>query len=238
MVFVPSLSNLFSLANSSKRKQDHGHRSGCKLKQSGQLNLIQIRYLKHTLTLIAWQQNIQPTRNSADGQTEYASLSLPPELRNNIYHMCLVEEGWIRITAALQPPPLLSTCWQIRSEALELWHYANDFAIDVQNRDTSLYQAHVDNVLNSQLCINAQGKWELTIDLTGLHWEYPMTWCHAVWAGNLLAPRGADEDLIDVWMIAKPATNIAQKARGLPWKVVESMLEELRVVAVRLDLIE
>ena len=152
--------------------------------------------------------------------------------------MCLVEGSGIRITAALQPPPLLSTCRQIRSEALDIWNYANGFVIDVQNCDTSLYQAYVDNVLNSKLGVNSQGKWELTVHLTGLHWEHLMTWCYAVWAGKLPAPRGKDEDLTDDWMIAKPATNIAQKARGLPWKVVESMLEELRVVAARLDLIE
>lgn len=57
---------------------------------------------------------------------------LPQELRNEIYHLALIEEDTVQINTELhrvwKAPPLLHTCRQIRTEALPIYFGNNAFA--------------------------------------------------------------------------------------------------------------
>lgn len=69
-------------------------------------------------------------------------LSLPPELRNNIYHLVLVEPRAIVIDDQRPPPPepgLLSVCKQIRSEAIGVYFKANLFRFIIHDLDATTY---------------------------------------------------------------------------------------------------
>lgn len=162
-------------------------------------------------------------------------MSLPPEIRDNIYHVCVIEVDEIAITPELRPPPLLSTCRQIRRETLPVWHFGNGFEIDIDLYDTTLYQAYIDNILIPQFGDASPSKWRLTIYLAGVHWGNLMEWCRIVWSRKTQAPRVSDDDMINKWAIVQAATNIAQKSRGMQWEEVMSLMKELQVVAGRLD---
>ena len=54
-------------------------------------------------------------------------LSLPPELRNQIYTHTLLSPSSISITPTFRPPPLHSTSRQVRSETRALYYLTNSF---------------------------------------------------------------------------------------------------------------
>lgn len=63
---------------------------------------------------------------------------LPPELRNYIYELTLIERNDIKInkprtchnpSRVWKPPPLLQTCGQLRTEALPVYYSNNKFVV-------------------------------------------------------------------------------------------------------------
>ena len=55
---------------------------------------------------------------------------LTAELRTRIYEYTLTEKHRIAINAQLVQPVLLSTCRQVRKDAIELWYLSNTFGIE------------------------------------------------------------------------------------------------------------
>ncbi|KAK0964839.1 hypothetical protein LTS01_018628 [Friedmanniomyces endolithicus] len=71
-------------------------------------------------------------------------LTLPPEVRNTIYHLVLVREGRKRVLAPALPydPALLRTCRQIRQEAQGIFLHQNTFYITVYNLHYTIPRTH------------------------------------------------------------------------------------------------
>jgi hypothetical protein len=75
---------------------------------------------------------MQPPINT--GNTESRFLSLPPELRNEIYRLALTKPGRIWFLCGTHHfdkhavPPLLQVCRQIRDEALPIYFGGNSFS--------------------------------------------------------------------------------------------------------------
>jgi hypothetical protein len=61
-------------------------------------------------------------------------LSLPPELRNRIYEMVLVQSQTVMVApAGISEPALLSTAKQVRNEAIQIYYGQNIFHITIDN---------------------------------------------------------------------------------------------------------
>lgn len=97
-------------------------------------------------------------------------LALPAELRNKIYHFSLVDEDEIFITSELKPPSLLSTCRQVRNEALQIYYFANSFAHEIKNCDARLYGKFVKHVLRP-IGVYSDSRWGYMCYLDGADWE-------------------------------------------------------------------
>lgn len=70
--------------------------------------------------------------------TPFKFLDLPPELRNRIYRDATVSTEQIRVQdAGYARPPLLSTCRQVRSEAVAIYYAENVFKFYIQKYDST-----------------------------------------------------------------------------------------------------
>ncbi|KAK4575259.1 hypothetical protein LTR86_001111 [Recurvomyces mirabilis] len=68
-------------------------------------------------------------------------LKLPPEIRNYIYHLTLVQAEDIPVTSTgYERPAILSTCRTIRKEAFKLYYSGNRFACQPPSYDISPIQ--------------------------------------------------------------------------------------------------
>jgi hypothetical protein len=88
------------------------------------------------------EDTAQP-ENTLDAQTESPLMALPPETRNRMYRLVLVEAdpNTIRshpVRLAPTPPALLQTCQQIRQEASSIYYQENLFRIHVHDFDATL----------------------------------------------------------------------------------------------------
>lgn len=73
-----------------------------------------------------------------DGDTPFRFSDLPPELRNRIYKHALVDEEPVCITTSgYDRPPLVSTCRQIRKEAIEIYYAGNVFVLVMPSYDST-----------------------------------------------------------------------------------------------------
>ena len=87
---------------------------------------------------------------------KHTLLTLPPEMRNRIYRSALIEPQNILIREdkdtlhhrhprplQMKPPqtepPLLSTCRQIRKEALDIYYQENTFSIHIESCEANYY---------------------------------------------------------------------------------------------------
>lgn len=85
-------------------------------------------------------------------QITSAFLDLPAEVRDCVYHLCLVEQDGVEITEDYKVPALLSTNQQIRAEAIQIWYLANQFKVFIVDCDASLYCAFVRNLIKPLGC--------------------------------------------------------------------------------------
>jgi hypothetical protein len=86
----------------------------------------------------------------SSGKTSF--LSLPAELRNEIYAVALDERGPIRIRTTLPyllEPALLATNRQVRSEAVGIWYGENVFEIDGSSPAVRFLRAATDEKLRA-----------------------------------------------------------------------------------------
>lgn len=91
-------------------------------------------------TLRSWVNSL---KSLVVANTTRHLLTLPPEIRNQIYQLVLVSEENIEISAARQisipeEPGLLRTCCQIRNEARPMYFLQNSFTFSVHNWDATL----------------------------------------------------------------------------------------------------
>lgn len=178
---------------------------------------------------------------------------MPAELRNHIYRLCLsnakeddndvfVDEEELKIAPSiiidenLKTPPLLSTCRQLRTECLKIYHQENKFVATVLNCNTRVLQAYLRNVLYplDEECgeiWNCQTV-SLTLSEIGVGcWPNLVDWCHEVWKGKLPLERiGLDGMDLFSWEseTVHAALEIAEEGRSLSWEMVLSMLEKVR----------
>ena len=83
-------------------------------------------------------------------------LSLPPEIRNEIYSLALVEDRPLRVRTVhpyLLEPGLLATNKQVRSEALGIWYGENLFEIDGSSPAVKFLRATSDDKLRTLQCL-------------------------------------------------------------------------------------
>jgi hypothetical protein len=83
-----------------------------------------------------------PTKQqSPPKQSQSKLLTIPGEIRNQIYRHVIVSDSKIRITNTPIPEPaLLKTCSTIRRETIAIYYLENSFDIDCPNWRHSVYQ--------------------------------------------------------------------------------------------------
>lgn len=159
-------------------------------------------------------------------------LSLPPELRNEIYRYALYSQEWLIADMKPEEPGLLRTCYQIRDEASPIHHFGNHFHITVNN-----YNGEVTHLLRDKWWGLGRGKTplricvEMRIYQQPPNWNNLMRWLKLYHRMDVLGldshgPAWAttDEMLIRGWFL------MAKKGRHLPWRMVREMIECQRKV--------
>ena len=169
---------------------------------------------------------------TATEQRKPGFLDLPPEMRNRVYKLALIEKDEeIEVDATWQPPALLSTCKQIRSETLHMAYQSNAFIFKITDCDASLFVAfdkHVES-LPEELRDTVSYK----IRLFGRDWDNLMVWCRHVWKGEVIALHKR-YNATKLWTVVYGATKIAKHAQG-SWKKCKLQLNAFRAVAGKLD---
>ncbi|KAF2163752.1 hypothetical protein M409DRAFT_25936 [Zasmidium cellare ATCC 36951] len=150
---------------------------------------------------------------------------LPPELRNDIYELVLID-GEVVVHESLKQPGLLQTCRQIRSETIKVWYYRPSFKSVVVDCDARLlgkwtrHTAKYDNEEDSPV--------DWVIVLTGQpNWENLTEWCREVHSRRCVSvyPKTRDREYLHA---IYAALEIANNFRNAPWTQVEQTLNTLR----------
>lgn len=137
-------------------------------------------------------------------QPDCKLLSLPPELRNQIFEYCLKAEYLpntsviptvddnvcIQVTENLKMPALASTCRQLYQEARKIWLFTNDFHVLIHDCDATVFLA---------------------------------------WSVRVKALEGTPD--CGNHRIILVAQNIAKQSRGLPRTKCEKVLDLFRMLA-------
>ena len=147
--------------------------------------------------------------------------------------MCLVEDDEVAVTVALQPPPLLSTCRQIRSEAFDIWYFENDFAFFITDCDTTLHHRFLNNLVEAK-GIDHEPQWNFTVEVDGLNWNNLVNWCSAIHSGEL-ADLEIVQDPSPEMAVIQAATTVARISRSLSWEEVIGQLKVIQVMAGIID---
>lgn len=95
-----------------------------------------------------------PRRFNPVAQTTF--LSLPAEIRNEIYSLALIEDEPVKVRTVepyLLEPGLLAANKQVRSEALGLWYGENDFEIDGSSPAVKFLRSTSDGKLRALRCL-------------------------------------------------------------------------------------
>ncbi|KAK5127544.1 hypothetical protein LTR85_006884 [Meristemomyces frigidus] len=174
----------------------------------------------------------------AEPSTDHSGfLKLPPELRNRIYEMVLVEEDFIHVTR--QPsfePPLLKTCHQIRDDALQIYFEMNAFVFYAPAFDSTAimrWTAKVRRMGEGMRAIAAH--WQSVFDDMP-DWSNLMLWLRRYHAGEAESgidddnPSPDQEDKILVMMFG-----MVEDLADLRWPQVERILERSRFLLARCD---
>lgn len=184
-----------------------------------------------------WDLKVQ--RDTEEGvyranEQELTLLTLPGEIRTAIYEFSCLEEGRIVITRDLKPPPLLSTCRQIRSEATAIWYGQNEFEVTVWDCDASLLNSFYRH--QKRLGLLDLAPMPMHFKLGGFRkWSNLVRWCLDIYhyRGTRFQDDPARTDAFCVVIAA--AHEIVQANRTISWEVCERALESLRLVVFRLD---
>lgn len=158
-------------------------------------------------------------------------LRLPAELRNAIYKLSLANSTSIRIPAAGPVPPepgLLSTCSQIRNEALEFYYKTNHFSFEICD-------------LNADMLLQFSARSELHHNATrkarwsGIpKWTNLKEWLLVAFAGDIAGDPARNRDNVPVPKYVHSTIMCFEvmrrlKRRGMDWEQVEEVLEDMYV---------
>lgn len=200
-------------------------------------------------------------KESPHSQAESFFFKLPAELRNRIYHLCLVRDrededneddelyADVSLVKAGVPfnlvreedfdgPPLLSTCRQIRNEATGIHHLQHQFTVMIYNCDTSLVQKYVHDFIRP-MGEAALKKWRplfVAGKLSACCWAGLVAWCRSAWD---LTFQDCELQSSSVrWAdktVILTAVNMAWMAQKQPWALVHQMLEQWREHAIEVN---
>ncbi|KAK4958795.1 hypothetical protein LTR10_003591 [Elasticomyces elasticus] len=165
-----------------------------------------------------------------DTQTS-AFLALPPELRNRIYELALLQGHTILVHKQLRIPSLLQVSRQVKKEASGIWYEGNRLRHNILDCDAGLLQKFNDH------CdiIDMKSPEELGIYETP-NWPNLIEWCKGVHAGySESLPHDEGEDFNEVETVISSAHDIAIEAKDQPWEKCEALLKILRRTAGRYD---
>ncbi|KAK4541935.1 hypothetical protein LTR36_007299 [Oleoguttula mirabilis] len=167
-------------------------------------------------------------------------LQLPAEIRNRIYDLVLRvpepddevdAEGTVDVTADLQQPGLLRTCYQVREEALGMWYLTNCFFVCVVDCDATLavkFEKHLELVGFPEAALST-----ITI---GKDWDSLMLWSEAVWKEECRAMLEEEWSPLDgEQAVIVAAHDVALQYVDRTWEDCESALNNLKLVVVTLD---
>jgi hypothetical protein len=186
---------------------------------------------------------------------------LPAELRIQIYEYALYRDDWddedenddycrsrsnIEFNENFQQPPLLLTCRQVRSEAIEVFYTITNFLLYIDDCDPTqpiAFCRHLrlagfsfsEAAISYQICVSGDK------DTRNL-----MKWCRAVWEGKCPAFCNEDGDGFEtvgwkwtdeVRAVVFMATTMVEEYRdlGQSWEKCEKALQRLRVMVGTLD---
>ncbi|KAK5739641.1 hypothetical protein LTR17_005125 [Elasticomyces elasticus] len=166
-----------------------------------------------------------------DDEQKSAFLALPPELRNTIYELALLQGHTISVHKQLRIPSLLHVSRQVKKEASGIWYEGNRFRHNILDCDAGLLQRfndHCDNI--DMKCPEELGIYETP------NWSNLIEWCKGVHAGySESLPHDEGEDFNEVETVISSAHDIAIEAEGQPWEKCEALLKILRRTAGRYD---
>ena len=173
---------------------------------------------------------VTPKKALEGGRSEQSRLlSLPPEIRNSIYRLCVVEEEWIHLCAdhpRPKPPTLLQICSQVRKEAIDIYHGENTFSFDGSDADLFLAWNRLSNAhRNSNILLNM---------CESIDWASIIRWAEAYYHGECgiggIVPNIVPEKEDSVAYVFKIVDKLKRKSLG--WNAIELVLEDVRQLIV------
>lgn len=174
---------------------------------------------------------LQSAQRAADRETSQPSrlLTLPAELRTEIFALALEDTDYINITEQLKPPGLLSACRQVREETWPIWISQNRFFLHLHGFDHRLFSKWYKLVGG----VDPAGITVGMIFDNVYDWENLLRWCRAEHADQSVnVPATEDGDVVDgsltSYAVAYGALAIAHGMSGTPWPTCEFVLRKFR----------
>jgi len=142
--------------------------------------------------------------------------------------------GVIRVVPQLRPPPLLSACRQIRSEARSIWYLTNIFEMEVHDIDATLINAWARHTKAIGLYFEhlSQVRWRV---YDSYDWGNLMAWMKAIWAREPTYCQGRASVFCRTTAALFGATRITEDNIDLSWKECAEALDDFRVVLGQFD---
>lgn len=113
--------------------------------------LLLLNFFLFGVLLIAFRiwrlQNLEPTYHALPTIQKPGLLTIPAELRTEIYRLVLLHDGLIKISEGTsKEPALLAVCRQVHEEASYIYYCENKFCIDLLSWDYTVYKAFFHHV--------------------------------------------------------------------------------------------
>lgn len=187
----------------------------------------------------------QNAHDEAASKSDSRLLSLPAELRNRVYRLVLLENRPIRVTQSGfdQGGGLLSTCKQIRQEALKIYYYENKFLVITPKWNTDTLVSFHTETLRLQLRVGPYGvRCNLASTSQEPHWANLLEWARRLhsrelswWSSNedgytLSGTRGTV-----AFNVCRAMRIMACEMRAMPWSQVKEVLAPQRIVLASVD---
>lgn len=172
-----------------------------------------------------------------DPQTDCRIMTLPAELRNEMYRLCLVE-GRIRmptIGRSTAPPALLQTCRLIRKESATIYFKENNFNFRIHSLDmtrTEEWVALSDLHANAKVSLGFRGQPK---------WENLLVWLEHFWEDRWLGfsdPNNDEQEISNGGSVVHHVFTIVEELKEAPemtWEKVRTVLESVQQCVRRAD---
>jgi hypothetical protein len=166
-------------------------------------------------------------------------LELPPELRNEIYHLVLHRSRRIVISGSVPEVPLILTCKQIRSEARPIFYGINKFSVRGFNYSGSKW------TWLSGIAGHLLDHYKIQLDIEEHprpvpNWADLIEWCHQVHQGSCrltpvpkkrtLGRLTRTQDMVVIGMF-----DTVKAMRSHEWEVVALLMNGQREILENLN---